>query len=465
MEAPVSVIILAAGLGTRMKSRKAKVLHRAGGMPLVEHVVRLAATVTAPDRVIAIIGHQAEEVQSAVRHYGVRFAAQAEQRGTADAVATARDALSGEDGLVVVLVGDSPLLGEETLRELIERQQRSSAAATLITTRVDDPTGYGRVLTDDDGRITAIVEQKAATPEQLEICEINTGVYCFQAPLLWKHLAEIGTGNPAGEYYLTDIVEILRRAGHSVDTFPVEDYTEMLGINTRIELAEADRILRDRKVCELMLAGVTIERPETVTIDAGVRVGLDTVIGPFAQILGDTEIGEDCAVGAAAIVSNSKLGNRVEIGPFTIVNSSEVGDEARVGPFARLRMDNRLEAGAAVGNFVELKKTSMGPGAKANHLAYIGDAAIDANVNVGAGTITCNYDGVAKHPTTIGEGAFIGSNSTLVAPLEIGPGSYIAAGSVVTEPVPPDALALGRSRQTNKEGWAARRREVGRKKP
>jgi len=239
----------------------------------------------------------------------------------------------------------------------------------------------------------------------------------------------------------------------------------MLGINTRIELAEADRILRDRKVCELMLAGVTIERPETVTIDAGVRVGLDTVIGPFAQILGDTEIGEDCAVGAAAIVSNSKLGNRVEIGPFTIVNSSEVGDEARVGPFARLRMDNRLEAGAAVGNFVELKKTSMGPGAKANHLAYIGDAAIDANVNVGAGTITCNYDGVAKHPTTIGEGAFIGSNSTLVAPLEIGPGSYIAAGSVVTEPVPPDALALGRSRQTNKEGWAARRREVGRKKP
>lgn len=464
MDSPVSVVILAAGLGTRMKSRKAKVLHRAGGMPLIEHVVRLATKIAEPEDVVAVVGHQADDVQAAVRSFDVRFAVQAEQRGTADAVATAKGTIADKGGLVVVLIGDSPLMREDTLRELILRQQSSNAAATLITTWMENPAGYGRVVTDHAGRITAIVEQKAATPEQLAIREINTGIYCFEADLLWKHLAEIGTDNPAGEFYLTDIVEILRRAGHAVDTFPVEDSAQMLGINTRVELAEADRILRQRKARELMLAGVTIERPETVTIDEGVRIGMDSLIGPFAQILGDTVIGEDVTIGAAAIISDSKLADRVEVGPFTIVNSSEVGEDARIGPFARLRMENQLAPGAAVGNFVELKKTQMGAGAKANHLAYLGDAAIGSKVNVGAGTITCNYDGVAKHPTQIGEGAFIGSNSTLVAPLEIGPGSYIAAGSVVTEPVPPDALAVGRSRQTTKKGWARRRRDENRKK-
>jgi len=439
-----------------MKSRKAKVLHRAGGMPLIEHVVRTATGVTDPSDVVAVIGHQAEEVSSAVAHYGIRFAVQSQQRGTADAVAAAGDVLAGRGGLVVVVVGDSPLLRSETLEELIRRQRDSRAAATLITTRLEDPTGYGRILTDESGRVTAIVEQKAATLEQLEIRQINTGAYCFQADLLWKCLGEIGTDNPAGEYYLTDIVGILRHAGHGIDAFPVDDPTEMLGINTRIELAEADRILRERKARELMLAGVTIERPETVAIDAGVRIGMDTVIGPFAQILGNTEIGEDCVVGAAAIVSDSRLSDGVTVGPFTIVNSSHIGAGARVGPFARLRLENRLEPGAAVGNFVELKKTHMGKGAKANHLSYLGDASVGADVNIGAGTITCNYDGAKKHRTTVGAGAFVGSNSTLVAPLEVGPGSYIAAGSVITDPVPTDALALGRSRQSNKEGWARR---------
>jgi bifunctional UDP-N-acetylglucosamine pyrophosphorylase/glucosamine-1-phosphate N-acetyltransferase len=358
----------------------------------------------------------------------------------------------------VVLCGDAPLLSSATLRELIRRQQSSDAAATVLTTMLDDPTGYGRVVVDDAGRLRAIVEQKAATPEQLRIREINSGIYCFAAELLWKHIDEIGTDNPAGEYYLTDIVEIFHRRGLEVNTFRLDDAQQVLGINTRAELATVDRIFRDGKVRQLMLDGVTVEKPETVTIDAGVRIGMDTVVEPFTQILGDTEIGEDCRIGAAAIVRDSRLADGVEVGPFTIINDSQVDAGARVGPFARLRFQNHIEAGAAVGNYVELKKTRLGPDAKAMHLAYLGDSSIGAGVNVGAGTITCNYDGVKKHQTKIGSGAFIGSNSTLVAPLEIGQGSYIGAGSVVTETVPADALALGRGRQVNKEGWARRRR-------
>jgi bifunctional UDP-N-acetylglucosamine pyrophosphorylase/glucosamine-1-phosphate N-acetyltransferase len=372
---------------------------------------------------------------------------------------SAREALAGHREDLVVLYGDCPLLSADTLRELVRRQQTSEDAATVITTLLDDPTGYGRVIADEHGKLRAIVEQKAATAEQLKIREINSGIYCFRSELLWKYLDEIQTDNPAGEYYLTDIVEIFHRYGLSVGIFRLEDPTEVLGINTRVELSGVDRVLRERKVRQLMLDGVSIERPETVTIDEGVRIGMDTTIGPFAQILGDCVIGADCRIGAAAIVEHSTLGDGVEIGPFTMVAKSRVESGAKVGPFARLRIDNHVEAGAAVGNFVELKKTHLGAGAKAMHLAYLGDAVIGQGVNIGAGTITCNYDGMAKHPTHIGRGAFIGSNSTLVAPIEIGEGSYVGAGSVITEPVPPDALALGRERQVIKEEWAKRRRK------
>ena len=459
MKSPINVVILAAGLGTRMKSKRAKVLHRAGGLTLVEHVVNAATGITPSERVTVVVGSQAEQVKASLAHTGVRFVEQKEQKGTGHALLMCRDALASQGGLVVVTYGDGPLLSRATLQQLVDRQASSNAAATLITTRLADPTGYGRIIQGQDGEVQAIVEQKAATPQQLAIPLINSGIYCFRADLLWKHISEIGTDNPAREYYLTDIVQILNHAGHKVAALEVSDSQELLGINTRAELAVVDKIFRDRKVRELMLEGVTIEKPETVTIDCPVRIGADSIVGPFAQILGRTEIGEDCRVGACSIIENSKLAERVQVAPFTLIVDSQVAAEAKIGPFARLRDGNRVGARARIGNFVELKNTQFGSGAKASHLAYLGDAEIGDETNIGAGTITCNYDGVQKHRTRIGKEAFVGSNSTLVAPLQIGQGSYIGAGSVITDPVPEKALALGRARQVVKEGWAAKRKK------
>jgi bifunctional UDP-N-acetylglucosamine pyrophosphorylase / glucosamine-1-phosphate N-acetyltransferase len=455
----MNVVILAAGLGTRMKSKRAKVLHRAGGMTLIEHVVQTARSIAPPANITVVIGHQAGQVRSLLAPSGVRFVEQTEQKGTGHALLACRPSLESEPGFVVVLYGDCPLLSSATLTELVRRQTSGDAAATLITTRLTDPTGYGRIVFGDRGEVRAIVEHKAATPAQLAIPFINSGIYCFRADLLWKHLLEIRPDNPAQEYYLTDIVEIFGRASHTVAAMELDNPAELLGINTRAELAAVDKIFRDRKVQELMFAGVTIEKPETVTIDACVRIGEDSTVGPFAQILGHTEIGEDCRIGACSIVENSRLASGVEVAPFTSIADSQVESGAKIGPYARLRQGNRVGENAHIGNFVELKNTRLGAGAKANHLAYLGDAEIGERTNIGAGTITCNYDGVAKHKTGIGKDVFVGSNSTLVAPLEVGDASYIGAGSVITDKVPPEALALGRSRQVNKEGWAAKRRK------
>ncbi len=459
MKSPINVVILAAGLGTRMKSKRAKVLHRAGGLTLVEHVVNAASGITSAEHITVVVGSQAEQVKAALAHSGVRFVEQTEQKGTGHALLMCRDALASEGGLVVVTYGDGPLLSRATLQELVDRQAAGDRAATLITTRLADPTGYGRILQGQDGDVRAIVEQKAATAEQLSIPLINSGIYCFRADLLWKHIGEIGTDNPAREYYLTDIVEILNRAGHRVGALEIPDSEELLGINTRAELAAVDKIFRERKVRKLMLEGVTIEKPETVTVDCAARVGADSIVGPFAQILGQTEIGEDCRIGACSIIENSKLADRVHVAPFTSITDSQVEADVQIGPFARLRPGNRVGAGAHIGNFVELKNTQFGAGAKANHLAYLGDAEIGDKTNIGAGTITCNYDGMQKHRTRIGKQVFVGSNSTLVAPIEIGDESYIGAGSVITDAVPKDALALGRARQVVKDGWAAKRRK------
>jgi bifunctional UDP-N-acetylglucosamine pyrophosphorylase/glucosamine-1-phosphate N-acetyltransferase len=459
MTSQTNVVILAAGLGTRMKSKRAKVLHRAGGLTLIEHVVQAAGSIAPAGNATVVVGHQADQVRVLLGPSGVRFIDQTEQKGTGHALLACRASLASEPGLVVVLYGDCPLLSPATLTELVRRQTSSDAAATVITTRLTDPSGYGRILFGENGEVRAIVEHKAATPAQLAIPFINSGIYCFRADLLWKHLVEIRPDNPAHEYYLTDIIEILGRAGHTVAAMEVENSAELLGINTRVELAEVDKIFRQRKVQELMLAGVTIEKPETVTIDCCVRIGEDSIVGPFTQILGRTEIGEDCRVGACSIVENSTLASGVEIAPFTSVVDSRIESRAIVGPFARLRPGNRVGKDARIGNFVELKNTRFGAGAKANHLAYLGDSEIGDHTNIGAGTITCNYDGVSKHKTQIGKDAFVGSNSTLVAPLEIGDGSYIGAGSVITHAVPPDALAIGRARQVDKEGWAARRKK------
>ncbi len=458
MPTRLTVVILAAGLGTRMKSRKAKVLHRAGGQTLVEHVVDTALALTTPDRVFVVVGHQAGDVRNAIRTPGIGFIEQKEQRGTGHAVLSGRDVLSGLDGFLMILYGDCPLLRVETLQRLIDAATGGGAAGVLLTAMMEDPTGYGRVIRGAHGRVSQIVEQKAATPEQLAVREANMGIYCYRADLFWQHVGEIGTGNPANEYYLTDMVEILNRAGHYVEAMQLDDERQALGINTRIELAAVDRLFRERKLRELMLAGVTIEKPETVTIDAAVTIGIDTIVEPFAQIRGRTVIGENCRVGSCAIVEDSEIADEVEIGPFTLIATSQIGRAAHVGPFARLRMQNEVEEGAHIGNFVELKKTRLGAGAKASHLAYLGDSQIGAGVNIGAGTITCNYDGFHKHPTRIGAGAFIGSNSTLVAPVEIGEGAYVGAGSVITSPVPPDSLGLGRAHQVVKEDWARKRR-------
>lgn len=455
----LNVVVLSAGLGTRMKSRTAKVLHEAGGKPLVGHVVASAKELAPAQNILLVVGHQAEKVRTVLGSEGVRFVVQTEQKGTGDALACCREALGEAGGLLLVLYGDTPLLSASALRRLVDEHRRSGAAATVITTRLDDPTGYGRALTDDAGRILAIVEHKVASEEQRRIREINSGIYCFDAALLWRHIGQIAPNPVSHEYYLTDIVEILNGAGHTVRALLHEDSNELLGINTRAELAYVDRIFRDRKRRELMDAGVTIRMPETVVIDVGVRVGMDTIIEPFAQLLGATDVGEDCRIGSAAIIINAQLSDGVAIAPFTLVEKSKVGAGATLGPFARLRAGNVVEDGAHIGNFVELKNTHFGAGAKAGHLSYLGDADIGRESNIGAGTITCNYDGEKKHRTVVGEKCFIGSNATLVAPLEVGDGAYIAAGSAITGAVPADALAIGRSRQENKEGWAKRRRE------
>ncbi|MCS6953470.1 MAG: bifunctional UDP-N-acetylglucosamine diphosphorylase/glucosamine-1-phosphate N-acetyltransferase GlmU [Bryobacterales bacterium] len=452
-----AIVILAAGLGTRMKSRHAKVLHRAGGRALIEHVLEAVLEVVPPQQIVVVTGCQAEAVESLVRDRGVRFARQQEPRGTGHAVMAARDATAGAKR-VAVLYGDCPLLTAETLRRLIAHQAASDAAAVLLTTFLDDPTGYGRILRDPDGRIVEIVEEKSATEEQRAIREINAGFYCFAAAALWEHIREIRPDNAAGEYYLTDLVKILRQAGKMVLPLPHDNSQELLGINTRAELAAADRILRERIARRLMLEGVTIEKPETVTIDPEVRIGMDTVIGPFAQILGRSVIGENCRVGACAILEDAQLEDDVAVEPFSVVRNARLERGAQVGPFARLRQHAHLAPGARVGNFVELKNTSLGAGARALHLAYLGDATVGQDVNIGAGTITCNFDGYTKHPTHIAARAFIGSNATLVAPVEIGEESYVGAGSVITDDVPPGALALGRARQVNKPGWVEKRK-------
>jgi bifunctional UDP-N-acetylglucosamine pyrophosphorylase/glucosamine-1-phosphate N-acetyltransferase len=441
-----------------MKSRMAKVLHRAGGRTLVEHAVETALDLAPAERIFVVVGHQAERVRAAVVTPGIGFIEQTEQLGTGHALLMGRAALARLDGYLAIVYGDGPLLRAGTVRRLIETVGASDAAGALLSADMADPTGYGRVIRGAGDSVRTIVEQKAASPAQLEIREANMGIYCYRAEMFWRHVDEMRPDNPAHEYYLTDMVEILGRAGERVTAVKIDDARECLGINNRIELAEADRLLRERKLRELMLAGVTIERPETVTIDGGVAIGMDTVVEPFARILGTTTIGENCRIGASSVIEDSTIGDEVEIGPLTVIGGARLERGVKAGPFSRLRPGSHLEANSHVGNFVELKKTRLGAGAKANHLAYLGDAEIGAKANIGAGTITCNYDGTDKHPTRIGAGAFVGSNSTLVAPLEIGDGAYLAAGSVITEPVPADALALGRARQVIKEDWAGKRR-------
>jgi len=461
MKHNVTVVILAAGLGTRMKSKKAKVLHEAGGDTLLNHIIRAALHVSAAERIVAVVGHQAETVRSSVTEEGIRFAEQKEQKGTGHAVLCARSAAETDSGQLLILNGDGPLLRPETLLRLVESAQTNKQASggAIVTTETADPTGYGRIVRDGNGLVAAIVEQKSANAQQLKIREINPGLYCFDAKLFWKHIGEVTPNNAAKEYYLTDMIEILTRHGHPVAPVLVADESELLGINTRVELAFADKVLRARKARELMLDGVTIENPDSVTIDVQVSVAQDTVIESNVQLRGRTKIGTGCRIGTGSVLRNCELGDDVTILPYVVAEASTIRAQAHVGPFSRLRMHAEAEEGSHIGNFVELKKTKLGRGSKASHLTYLGDATIGAGANIGAGTITCNYDGHKKHQTVIGDGAFVGSNSTLVAPVTVGEGAYTAAGSTITKNVEADALAIGRARQEVKPKWAKVRRE------
>jgi bifunctional UDP-N-acetylglucosamine pyrophosphorylase/glucosamine-1-phosphate N-acetyltransferase len=457
MKQDLTVIILAAGQGTRMKSGKAKVLHEAGGDTMLNHVIRQALTVTDPSRIVAVIGHQADRVRESVTA-PIRFAFQDQRQGTGHAVLCARPLVDPAAELLMILNGDGPLILPATLQALAECVRAGNKGA-VVTSELDDPAGYGRIVRNAQGGIAAIVEEAAATPEIRQIREINTGVYCFR-PVIWDYLDQLQPDNPAGEYYLTDVVRLMTRNGDSVAPLLVRDSTELLGINTLVELAVADGILRQRKAQELMLGGVTIENPASVTIDTAVTVAPDTVIESNVQLRGATRIGEGCRIGTGSVLRNCVVEDNVRILPYVVADQAYIGANANVGPFSRLRPNARACESTHIGNFVELKNTTLGAGSKANHLAYLGDAIIGTGVNIGAGSITCNYDGSKKHPTNIGDGVFVGSNSTLVAPLTIHEGVYIAAGSVITKEVEADALAIGRSRQSEKPGWAKRRREL-----
>jgi len=452
----LAIVILAAGKGTRLKSSLAKVLHRAGGRTLVEQVLRACAPLGAKKTVV-VVGHQAEQVIAVVEPWDVETVLQHPQHGTGHAMQVARRAL-GKAKLVVVLPGDAPLVRTETLRALIAAHRTGNAAATILTAVVSDPAGYGRVVRKSETNVGAIVEESQLTDDQRELNEINSSIYCFTLEKLWPALAQVKPNNKHREVYLTDAIAILASKGETVLAQVSPDPREVLGCNTRIDLAEVDRIFREWKRNALMSAGVTIQLPETVLVDPEVTAGEDTIIEPGVQLLGKTKLGARCTIRTGSVLADAILGDDVVVEPHCVVAHSRLDDRVTVGPFARLRNGNHLKAGAHIGNFVELKKTTVGEGTKAGHLTYLGDAKIGAKTNIGAGTITCNYDGFSKYPTTIGNRVFIGSDSALVAPVRLGDGAYVAAGSTITDNVPADALGIARGRQINKPGWASKKR-------
>jgi bifunctional UDP-N-acetylglucosamine pyrophosphorylase / glucosamine-1-phosphate N-acetyltransferase len=455
----VAVAIMAAGKGTRLKSQLPKVLHEVGGKPLLEHVIRAAVRIVPANDVYAIIGYEADRVQTAMQHTGVKFVLQAEQRGTGHALMAARDVLAGYDH-VIVLSGDAPMITPETIGHLRNFHLEEEADMTLLTADLEDPTGYGRVLRKSarSAEVEAIVEEKSATAAQKKIREINSGFYVFSIKDLYANIGKLTTENAHAEYYLTDMAQVLRKARQRVVAFKTANAREVLGGNTRAELADIDHFMRMSKCRQLMADGVTIFYPATCVIDADVEIAPDTVIEPYVQLLGKTRIGTACCVRSYSVIRDSEIGDGVIIRPGCVMEEARVSAAAVVGPYSHLRPGSEIGEGAHVGNFVETKKIKLGKGSKANHLTYLGDAEIGAGVNIGAGTITCNYDGVRKHKTVIDDGVFIGSDSTLVAPVRVGKGSYVGAASCITDDVPEDSLAIGRARQVVKEGWARQKR-------
>ena len=452
------LVILAAGKGTRIKSARPKVLHRVGGLPMVAHVLESARPLE-PRSITLVVGHEAGAVRSALAgQTGLTYVVQEPQLGTGHALLMAAPSLEGATGTVVLLSGDVPLLTPKTLRMLVDRHHSSGAAATVLTAVVPAPQGYGRIVRSGEG-IARIVEERDATPAEREIREINAGIYAFALEGLFDAVRAIASKNAQGEYYLPDLVAIFRRNGRTVETVTVVNPDEIRGINSRSELAEVGRIVRQQKNNELMASGVTIEDPATTYVDGSVAVAADTILHPSVILEGQTTIGIGCEIHSGVRIANSRIGDRVTILNHCVITDVTIGNDVRVGPFAHLRNQADVRDGARVGNFVELKQTALGAGSKAMHLSYLGDATIGSNVNIGAGTITCNYDGVNKNQTIIEDGAFIGSDSQLIAPVSIKQGAYVASGTTVREDVPAGALAVSAGKQRNIEDWVADRKK------
>ena len=454
----LTAVILAAGESKRMRGSRPKALHLLGGRRLIDYSVRIARALGA--RIIVVVGRGADDVRAAVGESpDLTFVEQKERLGTAHALLQARGACGEGAGDILVLPGDQPLMSEGLLRALVDHHRSTAAAATLLTAEVEEPAGYGRVIREG-GRPVAIIEHRDATAAQRVIREIGTSTYCFDARSLWPALDRVTPQNDQGEHYLTDAVSILASSGAPVEALAAPHPEECLGINDRKQLAEVATRLRRRTLERLMIDGVTILDPAATYVDDTVTVGADTVIYPGAVLEGATAIGTECVVGTGCQVSGSRIGDRVTLRPYCVLSDAVVDAEAQLGPFCHLRPQSHVGAGAKVGNFVELKKAKIGRGAKVPHLSYVGDATVGDNANIGAGTITCNYDGAAKHETMIGPGAFVGTNSSLVAPVTIGAGAYVGAGSVITKSVPDGALAVARARQEVRPGWVARKEKT-----
>jgi bifunctional UDP-N-acetylglucosamine pyrophosphorylase/glucosamine-1-phosphate N-acetyltransferase len=445
---PLDVLILAAGLGTRMKSQKAKVLHELGGYPLIAHVTRKAHALD-PERIYVVVGYQAADVEAAVRRElgsdagAAVFVTQKQQRGTGDAVMSAREALKDSNTTLLVLSGDVPLVRVETLQKFVDYHRANRAACSILSVKLENPTGYGRIVRHASEGFARIVEQKDATAEERLIREINSGIYCFETARLFSALDEIKPANQQGEYYLTDVPAILASGGEKIAIYLHQDGREVSGINTRADLAEFENLLRRSTIRGLMMEGVTFIDPSHAYVSAEAQIGHDCVIYPNVFIEGDTVVGEGSVIRSGSRITNSKIGANVVIKDHCVIVDSEIDSNCTVGPFAHLRMNTRLEEGSAIGNFVEVKKSRLGRGSKSMHLTYLGDATIGEQTNIGAGTITCNYDGKHKHETVIEDNVKIGSDTMLVAPVTVGSGSVTAAGSVVTRDVPPDSLVAG----------------------
>ncbi len=456
MNENLEVVILAAGLGTRMKSSTIKILHRAAGRPIIDYVLDLASDLSSRPPVM-IVGYQRDQVQKTVGDRA-RFAVQEEQKGTGHAVLMAAEQVDPKNR-VMILSGDVPLTRIETLRSLLDEHERAGNALTLLTMKPDDPAKYGRIVRDAKGAVNRIVEWKDASDTEKTIDEVNAGIYVFNGEHLFENLRNLKPENAQKEYYLTDLLQVIRDAGHRVGAVVAEDPTEALGVNSRAELALVENEIQQRVVARLMSEGVTFRNPSTVVIDSTVTIGPDTVVYPFVTLEGTTRIGEGCVIDPGVHLNNVTVGDDVHLKTGTVAEDAIIEDEATVGPYAHLRPGTKLGRHVKVGNFVETKKATFGEGAKASHLSYIGDAEVGADVNIGAGTITCNYDGVRKHKTIIEDGAFIGSDSQLVAPVRVGRGAYVGAGSTITKDVPPDSLALSRAQQRVIEGWAERNKK------